>query len=97
VGLLATRVMKDMVSPDCGKTLKEKESFEVGIRPVLKTEYLKLLTQQGLWAWDQGKRTPSDSSRGLLPCRRFLLYGGLLRDRFLGGSFGSDLLFHGIG
>jgi hypothetical protein len=31
----------------------------VGIGAVLKTELLKLLTEQGLWEWDQGKETPS--------------------------------------
>ena len=59
------------------KTLKEKESVEVGIRPVLKRCLVKLLAEQGLWVGHRGKRTPSDSSRRLLPCRRFFLDGGL--------------------
>ena len=49
------------------KTLKEKEIVEVGIRPVLKRCFVKLLVEQGLAALDQGKQTPSIEHEEIQP------------------------------
>jgi hypothetical protein len=38
-----------MFSPVCGKTLKGKESVEVGIISVLERCPVRLLAEQGLW------------------------------------------------